>query len=142
MLRPHTLLLSDPEVLDFICDTLRIASSGWISPFTLDALLDIDLDLRRLEAQGPVRSLDELADALPGFGIVAAILGVILAMGSMGESPARIGVRIASALIGTFTGILMAYGIVAPVAVRLEKIDDADAEYFETLRAGLASFAR
>jgi chemotaxis protein MotA len=89
-----------------------------------------------------VESLETLADSLPGFGIAAAVLGVILAMGSLKDSPLQMGIKIASALVGTFTGILLAYGVVSPVAARIAKIEDAESTYFEAIKAGLASFAK
>jgi len=132
----------DPAVLEFICDTLRLSALGSVSPYYLEAMVDDDLEVRRKDGMGPVESLEMLADSLPGFGIVAAVLGVVLAMGSIGEAPMLMGIKIASALIGTFTGILLAYGIVSPVAARLEKTETAEAEYFETLRAGLIAFVK
>ena len=142
MFAGHGKVTADREVLEFICDTLRICVLGSVSPYILDTMLANDLELRRKEALGPVQSLEMLADSLPGFGIVAAVLGVILAMGSIREPPILMGVRIASALIGTFTGILLAYGVVSPVSARLEKMENAEAQYFETLRAGLIAFAK
>jgi chemotaxis protein MotA len=132
----------NPETLEFLCDTLRMAALGSISPFSLDAMLESELEVRHKNASGPVETLMSLADSLPGFGIIAAVLGVILSMGAMRESPLKVGVKISSALIGTFTGILLAYGIVSPIAARLEKIEHAEAAFFGSLRAGLASFAR
>ena len=142
MFAGHGKVTADREVLEFVCDTLRICVLGSVSPYSLDTMLSNDLELRRKEALGPVQSLEMLADSLPGFGIVAAVLGVILAMGSIREPPVLMGVRIASALIGTFTGILLAYGVVSPVSARLEKMENAEAQYFETLRAGLIAFAK
>jgi chemotaxis protein MotA len=131
-----------PEELDFICDTLRLSSFGSVTPFNLSNLIETDLEIRRTEALGPVGSLEKVADSLPGFGIIAAVLGVILSMGAMKDTPLKIGMRIASALIGTFTGILLAYGLVSPIASRIEKIEEAEASYFEMLGAGLTAFAR
>jgi chemotaxis protein MotA len=131
-----------PEALEFVCDTLRVTALGGVSPDSLDVLLEGELEVRRKDAAGPAELLANLADALPGFGIVAAVLGVILSMGAIREPPLKVGMKIASALIGTFTGILLAYGIVAPISARLEKIEDAEAAYFQTLRAALSSFAR
>jgi chemotaxis protein MotA len=142
MFAGHGEVTADPEVLEFICDTLRISVLGSVPAYSLDTMLADDLELRHKEALGPVQSLEMLSDSLPGFGIVAAVLGVILAMGSIREPPMLMGVRIASALIGTFTGILLAYGVVSPVSARLEKMENAEAQYFETLRAGLIAFAK
>jgi len=132
----------DPEELDFICDTLRMSSFGSVSPTNLGSMIETDLEIRRTAAHGPVSSLEALADSLPGFGIVAAVLGVILSMGAMRDDPSKIGMRIASALIGTFTGILLAYGLVSPIAARIEKIEEAESAYYEMLGAGLAAFVK
>jgi chemotaxis protein MotA len=130
------------DAIEFVCDTLRMSAAGSVSPASMDAMLEEELDVRRQEVSGPVEILSTLADALPGFGIVAAVLGVILSMGGMREPPLKMGVKIASALIGTFTGILLAYGFVSPVSARLAKIEDDECAYFDTLRAGLAAFVK
>jgi chemotaxis protein MotA len=132
----------DGDALEFVCDTLRISALGAVSPHSLDAMLESELEVRHKDGTGPVDLLARLADSLPGFGIVAAVLGVILSMGAIREPPLKVGLKIATALIGTFTGILLAYGIVGPIAARVAKIEDAEAAYFESLRAGLASFAK
>jgi len=131
-----------PEVVEFVCDTLRLTSLATISPFSVDEMMENDLETRSVEAAEPTEVLAKLADSLPGFGIVAAVLGVILSMGSMHEAPDKLGMKIASALIGTFTGILLAYGVVSPLSDRLAKIEHAQSEYFDCIRAGLSSFTR
>jgi chemotaxis protein MotA len=131
-----------PEELEFICDTLRMSAFGSVSHWNMTDLIETDLESRRAAALGPVDSMEKLADSLPGFGIVAAVLGVIISMGAMRDTPLKIGMRIASALIGTFTGILLAYGFVSPMAARMEKIEEAESAYFDMLGAGLAAFAR
>jgi len=131
-----------PEVVEFVCDTLRLTSLATISPFSLDEMMEGDLETRRVAAAEPTELLARLADSLPGFGIVAAVLGVILSMGSMHEAPEKLGMKIASALIGTFTGILLAYGVVSPLSDRLKKIEHAKSEYFDCIRAGLSSFTK
>ncbi|HZL57448.1 MAG TPA: motility-associated protein [Bryobacteraceae bacterium] len=132
----------NPEVIEFVCDTLRLSVLGAVSPYDMGVMIENDLAVRRHEGHGPVESLETLSDSLPGFGIVAAVLGVILAMGSMREAPILIGVKIAAALIGTFMGILLAYGFVSPISARIAKIENAEAEYFESIGAGLAAFAK
>jgi chemotaxis protein MotA len=131
-----------PEELDFICDTLRMSAFGSVTHWNLADLIETDLDVRRSAARGPVDSMEKLADSLPGFGIIAAVLGVIISMGAMRDTPLKVGMRIASALIGTFTGILLAYGLVSPLASRMEKIEEAESAYFDMLGAALAAFAR
>jgi chemotaxis protein MotA len=131
-----------PEVVEFVCDTLRLSTLATISPYAMDEMLEKDLDTRRSSAANPAEVLARLSDSLPGFGIVAAVLGVILSMGAIREPPDRLGMKIASALIGTFTGILLAYGVVSPLSERLKNLEYAESAYFDTLRAGLSSFVR
>jgi len=131
-----------PEVVEFVCDTLRLTTLATISPFSLDEMLERDLETRRALAADPAVVLARMADSLPGFGIVAAVLGVILSMNFIREAPARLGLKIASALIGTFTGILLAYGVVTPFSDRLAKMEYAESAYFNSIRAGLSAFAK
>jgi len=99
-------------------------------------------EIRRRRLAMHVDSLAALADALPGLGIVAAVLGVVMTMGTLHDSPAEIGFRVGRALAGTFLGIFLSYGVVAPLAANLEKIGEAEADYYESLRTGLTAFAR
>jgi chemotaxis protein MotA len=135
-------LVKDHHVLHFICDTLRTAVSGVVAPHDLDALVEADIDIHHHESSAPVRALSTLADALPGLGIVAAVLGIVITMGALGGPPEKIGEKVAAALVGTFLGILLSYGMVAPLAANLSKIIDAEAQYYQMLRAGLMAFAK
>jgi len=135
-------VIKDHHVLHFVCDTLRTAVAGVVAPHDLDALLENDIDTHHHEISAPVRALATVADALPGLGIVAAVLGVVITMGSLGGPPEEIGKKVAAALVGTFLGILMSYGVVSPVAAYLEKMNDAETQYYQVLRAGLMAFAK
>jgi chemotaxis protein MotA len=135
-------LIKDHHVLYFICDTLRTAVSGVVAPHDLDALVEADIDIHHHDSSAPVRALSTVADALPGLGIVAAVLGIVITMGALGGPPEKIGEKVAAALVGTFLGILLSYGLVAPLAANLEKIVDAEAQYYQMLRAGLMAFAK
>jgi chemotaxis protein MotA len=135
-------LIKDHHLLHFVCDTLRTAVSGVVAPHDLDALLESDIETHHNEISAPVRALATVADALPGLGIVAAVLGVVITMGALGGPPEEIGRKVASALVGTFLGILLSYGLVSPIASYLEKINDAESQYYQTLRAGLMAFAK
>lgn len=135
-------VVRDHHVLHFVCDTLRTAVAGVVAPHDLDGLLENDIDTHHSEISAPVRALATVADALPGLGIVAAVLGVVITMGALGGPPEEIGKKVASALVGTFLGILLSYGVVSPIAANLEKINDAESQYYQTLRAGLMCFAR
>jgi chemotaxis protein MotA len=134
--------MKDHHILNFICDTLRTAVAGVVAPHDLDALIEADIEIHHHASSAPVRSLTTVADALPGLGIVAAVLGIVITMGSLGGPPEQIGEKVAAALVGTFLGILLSYGVVGPLAANLEKSIDAETEYYQVLRAGLMAFAK
>jgi chemotaxis protein MotA len=135
-------LVKDHEVLYFLCDTLRTAVAGVVAPHDLDALVEADIEIHHHASSAPVRSLTTVADALPGLGIVAAVLGIVITMGAHGGPPEQIGEKVAAALVGTFLGILLSYGLVSPLAANMEKIIDAESQYYQMLRAGLMAFAK
>lgn len=132
----------DHHVLDFICDTLRMAMAGTISHFDLDQMIELDLETHHKEVHAPVAALSTVADALPGLGIVAAVLGVVITMGALGGPPEEIGHKVAAALVGTFLGILACYGFLSPLAANMTSINDAEAQYYNCLRTGLIAFIR
>jgi chemotaxis protein MotA len=135
-------LIKDHHLLYFVCDTLRTAVAGVVAPHDLDVLLENDIDAHHNEIAGPARALSVVADALPGLGIVAAVLGVVITMGAIGGPPEVIGEKVAAALVGTFLGILLSYGVVGPIAANLEKANDAELQFYQTMRAGLMAFAK
>jgi chemotaxis protein MotA len=108
----------------------------------LDQLMDLDIDVQRRGGHEPVRAFTSVADALPGLGIVAAVLGVVITMQSIGGAPELIGEKVAAALVGTFLGILLCYGVVGPVASRLESQCEAHTHHLQVLRTGTVAFAR
>jgi chemotaxis protein MotA len=120
---------SDHHVVEFMTDYLRMMVSGNLNAHEIESLMDSEIDTHHEEAHAPIAALTRLAGALPAFGIVAAVLGVVNTMGSVGQPPAVLGGMIASALVGTFLGILLAYGVVEPLAGVLEqKSADASKE--------------
>jgi len=135
-------LSKDHHLLNFVCDTVRTAVAGVVLPHDLDAMLENDIDVHHQELAAPVRALSTVADALPGLGIVAAVLGVTITMSALGGPPEAIGHKVAAALVGTFLGILLCYGVAAPLAANLEKLTDAESQYYQVLRAGLMAFAK
>jgi chemotaxis protein MotA len=135
-------LIKDHHLLYFVCDTLRTAVAGVVAPHDLDVLLENDIEAHHHEISGPARALSVVADALPGLGIVAAVLGVVITMGAIGGPPEMIGEKVAAALVGTFLGILLSYGVVGPIAANLEKGNDAELQFYQCLRAGLMAFAK
>ncbi len=133
--------LKNHEVRYFFCDSMRMAISG-IEAFELDQLMDLDLDVLHHEASLPVASLSTMADALPGLGIVAAVLGVVITMGALGGPPEEIGHKVAAALVGTFLGILLCYGFVGPIASNMSKAADEERAYLHTLKVVVISFLK
>lgn len=142
LLAKYPSLIKDHHLIHFVCDTLRTAVSGVVLPHDLDALLEQDIDTHHHEISGPARSLTTVSDALPGLGIVAAVLGVVNTMGSLGGPPEAVGEKVAAALVGTFLGILLCYGVASPLAASIEKSAEAESQYYQTLRAGLMAFAK
>ena len=134
--------LKDHHVVDFVCDSIRMASSGSIEAFDADQMLEIDMDVHHHEATMPVSALSTMADSLPGLGIVAAVLGVVITMGSLGGPPEEIGKHVAAALVGTFLGILLCYGLVGPIAGNMTKAADNEHAYYHVLRVMIVSFMK
>jgi chemotaxis protein MotA len=130
------------HVVAFICDTLRIVMAGNISPFELDQMLEIDLEVHHREISQCATALITVADALPGLGIVAAVLGVVITMGALGGPPAEIGHKVAAALVGTFLGILLCYGFFSPFGASMGKANECESQYYSCLRIGLLSYIR
>src|SRR6202795_2464294 len=127
---------------DFVCDTLRMAMSGGATPFELDQMMELDMEVHHHYSQLPVAALNTVADSLPGLGIVAAVLGVVITMGALGGPPEEIGHKVAAALVGTFLGILLCYGLLGPLALNMGKMNDADQDYLRCLRAGVIGFVK
>jgi chemotaxis protein MotA len=126
----------------FVCDTMRMAVSGGVEVFDLDQMLEADMDVHHHEANEPVTSLSTMADSLPGLGIVAAVLGVVITMSAMGGPPEEIGRKVAAALVGTFLGILLCYGLVGPLASRMGKMADEEHGFLLVLRATMVAFLK
>ena len=127
---------------DFVCDTMRMAVSGGVEVFDLDQMLDSDMEVHHHDAQQPVSALSTTADSLPGLGIVAAVLGVVITMGALGGPPEEIGHKVAAALVGTFLGILLCYGLVGPLAARMGKAADEEHAFLQVLRVVMVSFLK
>ncbi len=134
--------LADHHAREFVCDTLRMAITGGVDPFDMDQMMELDMEVHHHEATQPVASLSTVADALPGLGIVAAVLGVVITMGSLGGPPEEIGAHVAAALVGTFLGILACYGVVGPLSSNMAKTADAHNEYLHVLRVLILSFLK
>ncbi|HUO30972.1 MAG TPA: flagellar motor stator protein MotA [Bryobacteraceae bacterium] len=135
-------VIGDHHVLNFICDTLRTATTGAVEPFDIDQMMELDMDVHHHDAAEPVSALSTVADSLPGLGIVAAVLGVVITMGALGGPPEEIGRKVAAALVGTFLGILLCYGLVGPIAANMAKTADEEHAYYYVLRVAMAAFIK
>ncbi len=113
-------IMKSQELLAFITDYLRIISSGNMATHELEGMMENEIDSRQHELEEPSHSVNKVADALPGLGIVAAVLGIVITMNFLSEGPERIGLSVAAALVGTFLGIFMGYGFVGPLSIAME----------------------
>src|ERR1700749_54809 len=127
-------ITKDHFALDFICDTLRMMTMSLEDPHQVETAMEKQLEKHHHEALGPATAMQGMADALPALGIVAAVLGVIKTMGAISEPPEVLGKMIGSALVGTFMGVFLAYGIVGPIATRLKFIAEEEALFYHVIR--------
>jgi chemotaxis protein MotA len=134
--------VKDHHASNFVCDTMRMAVSGGVEVFDLDQMLEADMEVHHQEANEPVSGLTSMADSLPGLGIVAAVLGVVITMGALGGPPEEIGKKVAAALVGTFLGILLCYGLVGPLASRMGKMAAEEHCYMMVLRVTMIAFLK
>ena len=125
------------EAVDFLADSAKVVIVGGISAHDLEALMDEDLRVHHEEALKPSSALAKIGDALPGLGIVAAVLGIVITMGHIDGPPEEIGHHVGAALIGTFLGILLSYGFIQPLSANLESQVGEDAYYCICMKAGL-----
>jgi len=136
-------LLKDHHLIEFVTDCLRLMVGGNMNPHELEHLLDVELETHHREATEPAHAVTKLADALPGFGIVAAVLGIVTTMSSIGGGDtAEIGRHVAGALVGTFLGILLAYGFIGPAGTALEHRANEDGKAFECVKVALLAQLR
>lgn len=134
--------LKDHHALHFVCDTIRMAAGGGVEPFDVDQMMELDMDVHHHETAQPIAALSTMADSLPGLGIVAAVLGVVITMGALGGPPEEIGHKVAAALVGTFLGILLCYGLIGPIAANMGKTADDEHSYYHVLRVIMVSFMK
>jgi chemotaxis protein MotA len=132
-------ILADHHVIEFMTDYLRIMVSGNMNAFEIENLMDNEIETHHHEGEVPVHCVAKLGDGMPAFGIVAAVMGVVHTMESVGIPPAELGILIAHALVGTFLGILLAYGFVGPLAGVLEQKLHESTKMFQTIKVTLLS---
>jgi chemotaxis protein MotA len=125
------------HAVEFLCDYLRMMTLGTENANEVETLIDAELESHHQEQHNAAHAVQLMADGMPALGIVAAVLGVIHTMGSITEPPEVLGHLIGAALVGTFFGVLMSYGLVAPIAGAMSGVDSADSKYFQCIKAGL-----
>lgn len=136
-------VLADHHMLEFITDCLRLIVGGNLDPQELESLLEYELETHHKEAHEPAHAVQGVADALPGFGIVAAVLGIVNTMGALdGADTATIGAKVGAALVGTFLGILVAYGVVGPIASAMSHRAHEEGKAFEVVKMALVASVR
>ena len=141
--KKYPVVMADHHMIEFIVDCLRLISGGNLDPHELESLLEYELETHHHEAAEPAHAVQKVADALPGFGIVAAVLGIVTTMASIeGASTAEIGHHVGAALVGTFLGILVAYGFVGPIAAAMEAKANEEAKAFEVVKMALVASVR
>nr|WP_217446688.1 flagellar motor stator protein MotA [Cupriavidus basilensis] len=130
-------ILADPGMMEFLTDYLRMMVNGNMNAFEIETLMDHEIETFRHEAEVPAHALTRIGDGLPAFGIVAAVMGVVHALASADLPPAELGALIAHAMVGTFLGILLAYGFVSPLAARVEHQVDETVKMYECIKVTL-----
>ncbi len=126
----------------FLCDTLKVLLSGGIPPHDLEELMDIDLEALHKEEHEVAHALNTVSDAFPAIGIVAAVLGVIITMGSVSEGAETVGAHVAAALVGTFLGVLLSYGIAGPLARNIGLMSESEGSYMTCIKVSLLAFSK
>lgn len=132
--------MKDHHAVEFLCDYLRLLTLGTDNPNEVETMMQDEIDTHHTEMLGAAGAIAALADSLPAFGIVAAVLGVIVTMGSITEPPEVLGKLIGGALVGTFAGIMFSYAIFAPFGVNLKALADSEGKYYSCMKAGILAY--
>jgi len=140
LFQKQPLIAQDHHAIEFIQDYLRLIISGDMDQYQLEALMDLEIETHHHDGAEPAGAMSRIADALPGFGIVAAVLGIVNTMGSLGGPPEEIGKKVAAALVGTFLGILLAYGFISPMSNAMERQARDCTQFFNTLKTCILGF--
>jgi chemotaxis protein MotA len=142
MFKKYPAVLHEHHAVDFLCDSLRLVLVGSVPPHDLESLMDSEIDVHHENEAKTVGVLQKVADALPGIGIVAAVLGIVVTMGAIAGPIEEIGHHVGAALTGTFMGVLFAYGFLGPLSTTLEHVNSAEARYYHFLKSAVVAFAK
>ena len=142
VLKQDEKLIHNTTAITFLCDTLKVMLSGGVPPHEVEALMDIEIQTYKTETHPTHALISKLGDAFPALGIVAAVLGIIVTMGSINDGAEAVGHHVAAALVGTFLGVLLSYGFVGPLATNIEHMIDGEIRYLETIKECVISYAK
>ncbi len=134
--------LSQHHLIEFISDTLRLVIMGGVPPHEIELLMDADIELHHHEGSKPGMILQKIGDSLPGLGIVAAVLGIVITMQAINGPPEEIGHKVAAALVVTFLGVFASYGFIQPLATNLDLSNDDDTRIFHVIKSGIICAAK
>jgi chemotaxis protein MotA len=129
-------------VMNFFCDTLKVMLSGGVPPHEIESLMDTEIETFEMENKPVSSTLSRVGDSLPGLGIVAAVLGIIITMSSIDKGAQVVGEHVAAALVGTFLGVLLSYGFINPLAAAVEHVAETKARLLQTIKACLVAYAK
>ena len=138
--KKYPTFLNNHHALDFFCDAMKLLINGSAKIDEIDQVMDLDLDVHHAESAAPGAAVNVMGDAFPAFGIVACVMGVVITMGFLDQPPNVIGAKVGAALVGTFLGILLSYGVVGPLAKNIDQVNAHEHHYFNMIRAGLVAF--
>lgn len=136
------LFIKNPVAVSYVCDTLKVMLSGGVPPHEVEALMDLEIETFEAENKPVPHLVAKVGDSFPGIGIVAAVLGIIITMGSINAGAEAVGNNVAAALVGTFLGILLAYGFVGPLATNMEHLLEDEIRFMETIKACVIAYAK
>ncbi len=138
----YPVILRHGHALEYLTDSLKLLVVGGVPPLELEALLETDLETQEEDGRQPSHTLTRLADSLPGMGIVAAVLGIVITMGAIGGPAAEVGHKVAAALVGTFLGVLLCYGFLQPLAAQIEHQAALQELFLKAIKAGVVAYAK
>lgn len=142
ILSANAKFIKNKHAVSFLCDTLKVMLSGGVPPHEVESLMDTEIETFEAENAPVSALLTKVGDAFPGLGIVAAVLGIIVTMGSINEGAEKVGHHVAAALVGTFLGILMSYGFIGPLATNIEHLIESEVRYLEMIKACVIAYAK
>ena len=142
ILSKSEMFIKNKVAVSYVCDTLKVMLSGGVPPHEVEALMDLEIETYEAENKTAPHLIAKVGDSFPGIGIVAAVLGIIITMGSINAGAEAVGNNVAAALVGTFLGILLAYGFVGPLATNIEHLLEDEVRYLETIKACVIAYAK